>query len=71
MFDCIVVGGGPAGSTTAYQLAQRGRSVLLLEKHSLPRYKPRTRAIAPSFPSWLDSHFTPAIAHNLRHVRIT
>lgn len=31
-WDCVIVGGGPAGSTTAWKLAERGRSVLLLEK---------------------------------------
>ncbi len=30
--DCLVVGGGPAGSTTAWKLAEMGRSVLLIEK---------------------------------------
>lgn len=71
MFDCIVVGAGPAGSTTAYQLAQRGRSVLLLEKHTLPRYKPCTGAIAPSIASWLDFDITPAIDQKLRRIRYT
>ncbi len=71
MFDCIVVGAGPAGSTTAYQLAKRGRSVLLLEKHVLPRYKPCTGAIAPSIASWLDFDITPAIDQKLRRIRYT
>lgn len=71
MFDCIVVGAGPAGSTTAYQLAQRGRSVLLLEKHTLPRYKPCTGAIAPSIINWLDFDITPVIDHKLRSIRYT
>lgn len=31
--DVLVVGGGPAGSTAAYHLARRGRSVLLAEEH--------------------------------------
>ena len=33
-FDCdvLVVGGGPAGSTIAALLAERGRDVMLLEK---------------------------------------
>ncbi|AKG43592.1 monooxygenase, FAD-binding [Streptomyces xiamenensis] len=35
----IVVGAGPAGSTTAYHLAQAGLDVLLLEKTSFPREK--------------------------------
>jgi len=37
-FDCIVVGGGPAGTTAATVLAQKGRKVLLLEKDKFPRY---------------------------------
>lgn len=37
--DVIVVGAGPAGSTTAYYLAQAGLNVLLLEKTSFPREK--------------------------------
>ncbi len=37
--DVIVVGAGPAGSATAYHLAQTGLSVLLLEKSSFPREK--------------------------------
>ncbi|MDN3353996.1 geranylgeranyl reductase family protein [Actinomadura sp. DC4] len=37
--DVIVVGAGPAGSATAYHLAQAGLDVLLLEKTSFPREK--------------------------------
>ena len=37
--DVIVVGAGPAGSTTAYYLAQAGLDVLLLEKSTFPREK--------------------------------
>jgi len=37
--DVIVVGAGPAGSTTAYYLAQSGLDVLLLEKSRFPREK--------------------------------
>ncbi|MEM6252122.1 MAG: geranylgeranyl reductase family protein [Cyanobacteria bacterium P01_D01_bin.156] len=71
MFDCIVVGAGPAGSTTAHQLGKRGRSVLLLEKHRLPRYKPCTGAIAPSVAQWLDFDLTPVIDQKLRRIRYT
>src|SRR5262249_7032687 len=38
--DVLVVGGGPAGSTAAALLAERGRRVVLLEKASFPREKP-------------------------------
>ena len=37
-FDVIVVGGGPAGTTTATLLAQMGRRVRLFEKGAFPRF---------------------------------
>src|SRR5580692_12179421 len=37
--DVIVVGAGPAGSTTAFYLAQAGIDVLVLEKSRFPREK--------------------------------
>ncbi|MHB1873741.1 MAG: FAD-dependent oxidoreductase, partial [Streptosporangiaceae bacterium] len=37
--DVIIVGAGPAGSTTAYYLASAGLDVLVLEKTSFPREK--------------------------------
>lgn len=38
LYDAIVVGGGPAGAATAARLAQRGRSVLVLERQRFPRF---------------------------------
>ncbi|MGN6522328.1 MAG: FAD-dependent oxidoreductase, partial [Actinomycetes bacterium] len=37
--DVVIVGAGPAGSTTAYYLAQAGLDVVLLEKTAFPREK--------------------------------
>ncbi len=38
-YDVVVVGGGPAGSSCAFYLSQKGLKVLLLEKNKLPRFK--------------------------------
>ena len=37
-YDCIVMGGGPAGSTTAALVAAAGFSTLLLERQKMPRF---------------------------------
>ena len=39
MYDVIVVGAGPAGSTAAKMLAEKGQKVLLVERFKMPRYK--------------------------------
>lgn len=40
MWDALVIGAGPAGAVSAYQLAKRGWRVLLVEKSAWPRDKP-------------------------------
>jgi flavin-dependent dehydrogenase len=37
-YDCIVLGGGPAGSTAATIVAESGFSTLLLEREKMPRF---------------------------------
>ncbi len=39
LYDAIVIGGGPAGSTTALMLARAGWAVALIEKSQFPRPK--------------------------------
>jgi len=39
IFDVAIIGAGPAGSSAALALARAGKSVVLLEKATLPRYK--------------------------------
>jgi len=38
IYDAIVIGGGPAGSSSSALLARAGRSVLLLERERFPRF---------------------------------
>lgn len=71
MLDCIIVGGGPGGSAAAYHLAKAGRSALLLEKATLPRYKPCSGAVSPSVANWFDFDFSPAIDSKITRVRYT
>ncbi|MFD9904327.1 geranylgeranyl reductase family protein [Streptomyces sp. NPDC059063] len=57
VWDVVVVGAGPAGASAAYAAAVAGRSVLMLEKAELPRYKtcgggiigPSRDALPPGF----------------------
>ncbi|WP_415952931.1 geranylgeranyl reductase family protein [Streptomyces sp. KLOTTS4A1] len=57
VWDVVVVGAGPAGASAAHAAAVAGRSVLLLEKADLPRYKtcgggiigPSRDALPPGF----------------------
>src|SRR5215208_6017781 len=39
-YDAVVVGGGPAGSATAWRLGAAGASVLVVDRASFPRDKP-------------------------------
>jgi geranylgeranyl reductase family protein len=71
MFDCIIVGAGPAGGTAAYHLAKKGRSVLVLEKESLPRYKPCGGGVSPIVAEWFDFDFSPAISLKVNAIRYT
>ncbi len=38
-FDVIIVGGGPAGSSCAYELTRAGKSVAILDRQAFPRLK--------------------------------
>lgn len=39
LWDAVVVGAGPAGSTAAFHLARRGHHVLLVDRETFPREK--------------------------------
>jgi geranylgeranyl reductase family protein len=71
MFDCIIVGAGPAGGAAAYHLAKKGHRVVLLEKETLPRYKPCGGGVSPIVAKWFDFDFTPAISTKVNVLQYT
>ncbi len=64
-FEVIVVGAGPAGATAARTLALQGHRVLLLERDSMPRYKPCGGGLSPKTVARL-----PFPVDTLPHVRL-
>ncbi|MGC9527866.1 MAG: geranylgeranyl reductase family protein [Limnospira sp.] len=71
LFDCIIVGAGPAGGAAAYHLAKRGHSVLVLEKDTWPRNKPCGGGVSPAVAEWFDFDFAPAISTTVTKIRYT
>jgi geranylgeranyl reductase family protein len=71
MLDCIIIGAGPAGATAAYHLAKKGRSVIVFDRASLPRYKPCGGGVSPAIKQWFDFDLTPAIDNTIDKVRYT
>lgn len=54
MWDVIIVGAGPAGTTTATLLAEKGHQILLLDKAIFPREKPCGEYLSPGCLRILD-----------------
>lgn len=71
MFDCIIVGSGPAGGAAAYHLAKSGRRALVIEREALPRYKPCGGGVSPQVQQWFDFDFSPAISLKIKQIRYT
>lgn len=54
MTDVVIVGAGPAGSTTATLLAREGLRVFLLDRQAFPRAKPCGDCLSPNVTRLLD-----------------
>ena len=71
MFDCIVVGAGPAGGSAAYHLAKAGHSVLVLDKAKFPRDKSCGGGVSPAIAQWFDFDFAPVVQNHVSQVKYT
>ena len=71
MFDCIIVGAGPAGSSAGYHLAKQGHSVLILDKADFPRTKSCGGGVSPAVAQWFDFDFSPVVQNHVSQVKYT
>ena len=54
MYDVIIIGGGPSGSSAGRRAGKLGLKTLLLEKENFPRYKPCGGGLSEHAMSYLD-----------------
>ncbi|MDQ7838995.1 MAG: NAD(P)/FAD-dependent oxidoreductase [Thermodesulfobacteriota bacterium] len=71
LFDCVVVGLGPAGAITAYTLARAGWSVLALDKRVHPRPKTCGGCLSRKVDAILPFSISPVIEHHINEVAFT
>ena len=70
-YDVIVVGAGPAGSTTAQECAGRGMSVLLLDRAEFPRDKPCGGAVTVRAAAILPFDIAPVVERVASGIHLT
>ena len=67
--DVVVIGGGPAGSTTATLIAQKGYKVQLFEREKFPRYH-IGESLIPETSRDLSTHLRPPRAIERRFTQV-
>ncbi len=71
MYDLIIIGGGPSGSSAGRRAGQLGLSTLLIEKEKFPRNKPCGGALSSHAVSFLDFEIPEVmIERNISKVRV-
>lgn len=68
IYDVIIVGGGPGGGTAAYFLGEARQRVLVLEKESLPRYKPCGGGLSSGLLEQFPFSFEPVIESRVKAI---
>lgn len=71
MFDVAIIGAGPAGSSAAYDLAEAGLEVLVIDKNEFPRVKPCAGGVTPKAFKAFRYDITPVVKNICRQVKIT
>ncbi len=71
LYDVIVVGSGPAGSTASYELAKGGLKVLALDKEKFPRYKPCGGALSSRTQNILSFNFQSVVENTINGISFT
>ena len=66
-YDCVVIGGGPGGCTTAALVAEQGLSTLLIERDKMPRFHVGESLMPESY--WVLERL--GIAHEMDRIGFT
>lgn len=70
MYDVIITGAGPAGTTAGYLLGQSGLSVLLLDRKNFPRKKACAGGITPKAMNLFPFDISRLVRRTCRKVKI-
>lgn len=70
-YDVIVVGMGPGGASAAYELSQRGLSVLAFDKQAHPRYKVCGGGLSARIAKILPADFLSVVEKSVHRVQFT
>jgi geranylgeranyl reductase family protein len=71
VWDVVISGGGPAGSTLAYRLARAGVNTLIVERARFPRWKPCGGGLQARCLAHLPIETSPVIETTLTRVSFT
>jgi flavin-dependent dehydrogenase len=69
-YDVAVIGGGPAGASSALYAAKLGLKTILFEKQKYPRNKPCGGALTARCLPLLGKHAADAINSNIEEIRL-